>query len=269
VLLPRHRTYVEVFGGGAALLLNKPESRIEVYNDVDGQLVNLFLQVRDHGLELHRRLKSLPYSRELYERWRAEPWPEDPIERAARFYYLQRLSFRGLPNRGWKSSVVRDFVAEWINAVENLPPVMARLRKAQIDRCDFRRCIKNYDRTETLFFCDPPYYGLKSYSHQFVDQDHLDLAEALRRVKGKWILTYDDHPKIRRLYAGFSTISILTQKSAAMVRDGRPCSRFGELIIANFPLDETGIRTRATLKTRGPRIPGVRPPSRSDRIKVL
>jgi len=268
-LLPPHKTYVEVFGGGAPLLLNKPRSEIEVYNDVDGLLVNLFLVVRDHALELQRRLEALPDSREIYEKFRSEPWPEDSIERASRFYYLQRLSFSGLLNRGWRFSTVRDHAGEWISSVEMLPLVMARLRQALIDRVDFRTCFKNYDRPDTLFFCDPPYMGQKLYSHSFVGKDHLDLAEILHSIKGKWILTYDDYPKVRRLYSGFPTIATLSQKNSARVRDQRRRIRFGELIIANFPLEEPTCLPETIFRTRGPKIPGVRPPSRSQKIKVL
>src|SRR3989304_4290570 len=98
-LIPEHNVYCEVFGGGAALFLNKPPSHVEVLNDIDGNLVNLFMVVRDRTREFHAALQKLPYSRELYETWR-QPFlkgrtnePADPVERAARFYYVIRSAF--------------------------------------------------------------------------------------------------------------------------------------------------------------------------------
>ena len=104
-LIPPHEVYVEVFGGAANLLFNKPLSKVNVYNDIDGELVNLFLVVRDSPDEFVERFNLILYSRGLYYRWLQEEqegcWPENPVERAARFYFIMRSSFSGLYSKGW------------------------------------------------------------------------------------------------------------------------------------------------------------------------
>jgi len=101
-LVPRHHIYVEVFGGAANLLFNKPPSPVEVYNDIDSDLVNLFLVVRDRPKDFVERFKLVLYSRGLYKKWFNEPLPEDLVERAACFYYLVR-SLVGTFSKGWAS----------------------------------------------------------------------------------------------------------------------------------------------------------------------
>ncbi|MEM3502174.1 MAG: DNA adenine methylase, partial [Candidatus Bathyarchaeia archaeon] len=105
-LIPPHEIYVEVFGGGAALLLNKAPSKYEVYNDVDGELVNLFLTLRDDSERFRSRLEGIPYSREIFQRWSREfktgnSLPEDNVERAVRFYYVISSSVSGKFGQGW------------------------------------------------------------------------------------------------------------------------------------------------------------------------
>jgi len=82
--IPPHDVYVEVFGGSADLLFHKPPSKIEVYNDIDGDLVNLFEVVRNNFDEFHEKAKWLLYSRQLNDEWRKQPMPNDKIERAVR-----------------------------------------------------------------------------------------------------------------------------------------------------------------------------------------
>jgi len=103
-LVPPHEVYVEVFGGAAALLFAKDRSPVEVYNDVDKELVNLFTVVRDRKDKFLKRLEWLPYSRELYYRFMADIDAgkiTDPVERAAAFYYCMRSSFSGRWHARW------------------------------------------------------------------------------------------------------------------------------------------------------------------------
>lgn len=112
-LIPSHRVYCEVFGGSGALLLNKPRSPVEVFNDIDGNLMNLFTVVRDRPAEFFAGVKGLLYSREVYETWRLpfiQGWPGKPygpVEQAVRFYYVVRSAFFAAEQRlahgaGWK-----------------------------------------------------------------------------------------------------------------------------------------------------------------------
>jgi len=205
-LIPSHDIYVEVFGGAAALLFAKERSRVEVYNDLDSELVNLFMVVRDQADEFLRRLQMVPYSRELYEKWRVdldEGKTTDPVERAVAFYYCLKSAFAGKWRAGWafgRKGASRANV--WANSLKSVDAIAERLRGVHIDHLDFRRCLKNWDSPRTFFFLDPPYPDTTQPRLVMTDEDHRDLAAILSQVKGKWLLTYGNHPLIRQLYDG-------------------------------------------------------------------
>ncbi|MBS7629025.1 DNA adenine methylase [Candidatus Bathyarchaeota archaeon] len=211
-LIPPHEIYVEVFGGGAALLLNKQPSKYEVYNDVDGELVNLFLAIRDDPERFRSMLEGIPYSREIFQRWSREfkngnKLPEDNVERAVRFYYVISSSISGKFGQGWSFGRSGRMWRRQTMLNRPFEKIHNRLLNVTIDHLDFRKCIINWDSDETFFFLDPPYYGVKGpmYRFGFSESDHQDLAEMLRATRGRWLLTYGDHPHIRSLYRGYLT----------------------------------------------------------------
>jgi len=158
-LIPEHKIYVEVFGGGASLLLAKDPavSRVEVYNDLDNRLVNLFEVLRDPVgfAEFERRSVLTPLSREQFRRCR-DVVGENATERAWAFFVQQRQSFSGLgesfgfgvsgSSRGMASSCSR-----WLGAVEGLPALHERLMRVQIECDDWRKILERYDSPETFF----------------------------------------------------------------------------------------------------------------------
>ena len=243
-LIPEHAAYVEVFGGGAALLLNKPPSSIEVYNDLDGELVNLFETVRNSPDEFVKRAEFLLYSRELNEKWKADlkenRHPEDSVERALRFWYLMRSSFAAHPYKGWAFSETdnRSRPESMWNTLQSLKPIHERLKMVEIDHLDFERCIKNRDAPETFFFLDPPYLEAEEYRiGTFTLQDHERLLRALHECKGKWLMTTGDHPEIRRLFKEYGMILTETTQSVSKVVQGERPS-LPNLLIANYPLPQ-------------------------------
>lgn len=243
-LIPAHRAYVEVFGGGAYLLLNKPPSKVEVYNDIDGELVNLFMVVRDHPSEFIRHVASLPYSREVYERWqRAIKRREiggSKIERAARFYFLLRSSFFAHVEKGWRFVVKTSEANRIYNSIGEIESIARRLQHVYIDHLDFRRCLKNWDREDTFFFLDPPYLDSTPYRRglrPFTLRDHMDLAAATRRLQGKWLLTYNDCPKIRELYSDRRIIPVATKLNVDKVSSGQHRRVFHQLIVTNYKME--------------------------------
>jgi DNA adenine methylase len=241
-LIPEHTCYVEVFGGAAALLLNKPPSPVEVYNDADSELVNLFEVVRDDVDAFVRRADWLLYSRELYEKWKGElkngNVPGDRVERALRFWYLMRSSFAAHPYKGWAfcRNVGRNRPQSLTNALTSIATIHDRLKSVEIDHLDFRRCIKNRDASSTFLFVDPPYLDAEEYRlGVFTLEDHIDLADILHHTKSKWLLTIGDHPKIRRLYTGFRTEHVKTYLSVPKtIDDKRPT--FKQRIIRNYEM---------------------------------
>jgi len=201
-LFPPHRVYVEPFGGGASLLFAKKPSPVEIYNDVDSGLVDLFRVLRDPTrFEQFQRLVSLtPYSREEYcfcrETW--EKCDED-IERAYRWFVVARMSFGGRFGRSWGFAVSKSSrgmsseCSSWLGAIEGLPQVHGRLMRVQIEHSDFRRIIATYDTPETLFYCDPPYMPATrksgGYRHEMTAEDHEELVALILGVKGMALLS--------------------------------------------------------------------------------
>jgi len=238
-LLPKHILYVEVFGGSAAVLLNKPPSPVEVYNDIDRLLVNLFMVVRDHPREFARRVQSLPYSRLLYERWQRQVkngrLTGNQLEQAVRYYYMLRSSFFSHVEKGWRFATKTDEASRLYNSIGEVETIARRLQHVYLDHLDFRRCIRNWDRPDTFFFLDPPYFGTVPYRKgikAFTAQDHEDLATLLRDVKGKWLLTYNDHPSVRALYNDFKMVEVATKLNTDKMAVNRRLQR--QLIIRNY-----------------------------------
>jgi len=205
-LISPHRIYVEVFGGGASLLFAKCPSPVEVYNDIDSNLVNFFRVLRDpEKFERFHRLASLtPYSREEYYFCR-KTWEqcEDDVERAYRWFVVARMSFSGLFGSGWSFGVtgsrrgMAKKCAAWLSIIEGLPQIHARLMQVQIENRDFRDILKIYDTPNTFFYCDPPYvpetrrHG--KYKHEMTLADHEELVKLLLQVKGKIVLSGYQH----------------------------------------------------------------------------
>jgi len=239
-LIPEHIAYVEVFGGAAALLLNKPPSPIEVYNDLDSELVNLFEVIRDDVDAFLKRADWLLYSRELYTRWQADlengKVPEDPVERAVRFWYVIRSAFGAHPSKGWAFQRARPRNSAKVvqNALTNIRTIHERLKPVEIDHLDFRRCIRNRDATSTLLFLDPPYLETEGYRvGTFTLQDQCDLAQILYNAKSKWLLTIGDHPIIRKLYRDFDKTVLNSSISCQKVITGKRRS-MRNLLIRNY-----------------------------------
>ncbi len=200
-LFPLHRVYVEVFGGAASVLLNKPPSPVEVYNDVDGEVVNLFRVLREQGEELIALLNLTPYAREEFAAC-LDNHCDDSLERARRAFVRFRQSFAGkgqaTPGR-WAYSTERHGgeVGTWLSAIEYLPAIIERLRMVHIECLDFADCITRYDTPGTLFYCDPPYLATTReassqndvYTHEMTEAQHRQLLYLLNSVRGMVVLS--------------------------------------------------------------------------------
>lgn len=203
--IPGHHTYVEVFAGGGALLLAKEPSAAEVLNDINGELVRLYRCVQHHLDELIRQFRWSLTSREMF-RWAQMQHPETltDIQRAARFYYLQKLAF-GARTHG-QSFGVDPRTPPRLNLLrmeEDLSQAHLRLARVTIEQLTWQDCIARYDRPETLFFLDPPYWQTGGYGVPFGREQYDQMAETMAALKGKSILTINDHPAMRKTFAAF------------------------------------------------------------------
>lgn len=231
--LPRGRCYVEVFGGAGWVLFAKEPEPAEVLNDIDGRLVNLYRVVRDRPRALARELILLPRSRRLFYELLRTPCETDPVRAAAVFYFLMRNSFSGRLGHGFATSRVapgrysmRADFSRWA----------ARLATVTVENLPYESCLVRYDARATVFYLDPPYWGLeKYYGDYFTAEDHKRLAGLLGEARGRWLLSYNDCAAVRRLYRRFHVRPVAAGYSAALAtRRRRPKARAAELLISNF-----------------------------------
>lgn len=236
--MPPHACYVEPFGGAAHVIAQKPPIQYEVYNDIDGEVVNFLLVARDHPKRFQDACDSLPYSRELYERWKREDAPTDDFERAVRFFYINRSGIaKGnsdsvfSTDTGWRHSREHNTARTYRSACDIIPQFAERMKSVMIDNRDFRDIFRVYDAPSTLFYVDPPYIGReKYYAGGFDEQDHRYLAEILNSIKGKVILSYYDDPLLLELYPNWSRE---TFQAARQVVNGNN-NVATELLLMNF-----------------------------------
>lgn len=201
-LFPKHNTYCEVFGGSGVILLNKTKSNIEVYNDIDNKIVNLFRVVRDKDkFEEFTKLVSLtPYSRlEFNDAKQLVYETTNDVQLAYYTYLLFNMSFNGGGKTFSYSVESGSIVDKYISRIPNLSKIHNRLKPAIIEHLDFKDLINRYDSEDTLFYLDPPYVHSersenKSYNYECTDDDHLDLLSMLFSIKGKFILSGYDNP---------------------------------------------------------------------------
>jgi len=190
-LIPPHEVYVEVFGGAANLLFNKPPSKVEVYNDINSELVNFFRVLRDDvkWKILQEKLLLTPYSREEFELACREESGLDDIERARRFYVRIQQSFSGKGETfGYGLSTSK--ASTYFHKLYGFAEFHARIKNMIIENDDFEKIIKRYDSLVTFFFLDPPYLGnlVKGEFLNMSEDDHRRLVEVLLQIEGKALL---------------------------------------------------------------------------------
>ncbi|NML62279.1 DNA adenine methylase [Massilia sp. RP-1-19] len=201
---PPHKCYVEVFAGGAALYFMRPPADVEVLNDINGELVRLYRVVQNHLEEFVRHFKFALASREVFK-WHQVTPPETltDIQRAVRFFYLQQHAFGGkVDGQSWGTATTAPPV-NLLRIEENLSAAHLRLSGAFIENMDWHKLMERYDRPHTLFYLDPPYWQTEGYGVDFGLEEYVKIADLMGRIKGKAILSLNDHPDIRRIFGAF------------------------------------------------------------------
>lgn len=200
---PQHTCYVEPFAGGAALFFLKQPSDVEVLNDINGELVNLYRVVKNHLEEFVRQFKWALSSRQIYE-WHQKTPPETmtDIQRAARFYYLQKLAFGGkVEGQTFGTATTSPPRLNLLRIEEDLSQAHLRLSRTYVENLSWERAIEKYDRQHTLFYCDPPYWETEGYGVNFPIEEYTRMAELAGSIAGSMIVSVNDHPKMREVFA--------------------------------------------------------------------
>ena len=220
-----HHCYVEAFSGGAALLFAREPAKVEVINDIHGELVRLYRVVANHLDEFLRQFRWALTSRQMFK-WAQMQEPETltDIQRAVRFFYLQRLAFGGkVVGQTFGVATTSPRRINLMRLEEQLSEAHLRLHSVVIEHLPWERCIERYDAPHTLFFLDPPYWQTEGYGSSFGMDQYLKLAEVMARLKGRAILTINDHPDMRRVFSGFG--SKLVAINYTIGGGGKPAAR--------------------------------------------
>lgn len=233
-LLPEHSCYVEPFAGAAALFFAKQPVKVEVLNDVNGDLVSLYRVVQHHLDEFVRQFRWALTSRQLYA-WLQETRPETltDIQRAARFFYLQKCGFGGkVDGQTFGTATTAPSRLNLLRIEEDLSAVHLRLHQVFIEHLDWANCIERYDRPHTLFYLDPPYWGTEGYGVEFGLEQYDLMAQLLRTIKGKAAVSVNDIPEMRQAFKGLAMKRLAIKYTVGASGVGR--RERGELLIMNF-----------------------------------
>lgn len=229
-MIPEHICYVELFFGAGWVYFGKETSKVEVINDIDRELINLFKMIKYHAPEIERMLEYEFSGRDMFEEYKnctVEYLTE--IHRAVRFLYLITQSFAGKGDcYGYRTSsrprsqIYKDVLVD----------LKERLRNTYVENLSFEKIIDKYDREYSFFFADPPYFETTGYGNEFGEKEHLLLRDKLINLKGKFLLTINDHEVVREWYKGFNIKEVKVNYSISKEAKGR--KDYKELIITNY-----------------------------------
>ena len=233
-LWPGRGNYIEVFGGAAWVLFYKEKEPVEVYNDINSELVNLFLQVKYHPEAILKEFEFLLNSRQIFNNFKNYLGLTE-IQRAARFLYLVRFSFGAKADSFGTSKTCSPLKLSTI--IAQIQKAHQRLNSVVIENLSFEKCIEKYDSPKSFFYCDPPYVkgmDYKCFGINFTLDDHVRLAEILKNIQGKFLLSYDDNEFIRELYKDYiiEEFERLNGINRKKIRN----NYFKELLIRNYEL---------------------------------
>lgn len=236
--LPPHRVYVELYGGGASVLLRKPRVRMEIYNELDDQVWNVFRVLRDPEMSarLEEAIVLTPFSRSDFDL--CYELSDDPVEQARRtiargFMGMSTLGTTGGHRTGFRYSDTAGSTAEkiWQRYPDRIAAFASRLTGVVIEHRPALEVIDKLDRTSdasgTLFYADPPYvlgtrqkgsHWRRAYRHEMTDQDHIDLASRLRVIKGMAIVSGYPSELYDELYAGWTCVRSTARIEGAQTR---------------------------------------------------
>ena len=231
-VFPKHTTYVEAFAGGAQVFFKKEPSTVEVLNDLDGEMVNFYRVCQQHYEELLRYLRFMLVSRKWHGLLKVtDATTLTDIQRAARHLYLLKTSYAGLiRSLNYRRNVVQPPGFNPATFPKVIEEAHKRLARVQIECQPYEKVLKGYDRPDTLFYLDPPYYGIKLYRHNLEAADFETMAKRLAGIQGKFVLSLNDVPEVRRIFKRFKFREIDIHYTAQKIA-GR---RYKEVLITNF-----------------------------------
>lgn len=227
----KYEKYVEVFGGAGWVLFNEErKGKIEVFNDYNSELINLYRCVKCHASEVKKELQYMLNSREIFQDFLAQYNMRGltDIQRAVRYFmiiktsYAARLQCFGCVKRNIENMTIM------------FEEIQKRLNTVIIENQDFEKLIKQQDRENTFFFLDPPYFGTEKYykNVDFTKEDHERLYNIVKDVKGKFLISYNDCEYIRELYKDFKIEEVTRFSNLTAALDEK--KEYKEILIKNY-----------------------------------
>jgi len=236
------KCYLELFGGSAKVLLNKPPHEIEIYNDNDSNLVNLFEVVKNKKDEFIQWFDLKLYSKELYKKYLQElkttGLQGTDIERAGKYFYILQTSFNGTIGGGFSYSYIKKTAESFISSIAKINEIYRRLKKVQILNDDFENVIKNImkNKTDVMIYADPPYWNAEHYyQSKFTKEDHYKLAEMLNKVSASVMVSYYYFPELEEMYPKDKWHYIKFEKAKRATTINRN-QNVEELLILNYDI---------------------------------
>lgn len=231
---PKHRIYLEPFGGAASVLLNKEPAEVETYNDLDHRITRLFRVLRDRGDEFADKLALVPYSQVEFDEALLDREGGSELDLAIRDFVRWRQSFGG-KGQTWSCSTTRSRggmagdVNAWWTAIDSLPRIIDRLRSVQIACRPAFDLIPRFDHPEGLIYCDPPYVhstrdagSRKVYHAEMSDEEHRRLARLLAQVESAVAVSGYPSALYDELYAGWRRVDFdIANHASGGKRKGR------------------------------------------------
>lgn len=229
-----HTCYVEPFCGAAALFFLKEPVKVEVLNDINGDLVNLYRVVQHHLDEFVRQFRWALASRQLFDWAKAsQPGGLTDIQRAARFFYLQKLAFGGkIESQTFGTATTAPARFNLLRIEEELSTAHLRLSGVHVEHRRWDTCFEAYDRAHTLIYMDPPYWGTEGYGVDFGLEQYDRMAELMRRMKGRAVVSVNDIPEMRAAFKGLPMTRLAIKYSVGGA--GRGGAESGELLVRSW-----------------------------------
>jgi DNA adenine methylase len=249
-MIPEHRVYVEVFGGSGKVLLNKFVSEVEVWNDYDRRLANLFHVVVFKFEEFYEKVVGLVYSRELYREYLRELRGVGRVEvgdvdLAVKTYYVMCCMFggggSGFSSSGFSFSRKDNMARRYWRRLGELERIRERLSGVVIECDDFERVVRRWDGEDVFMYIDPPYLveRVGEYYGGFSLEDHERLLKLLKGVRCKWLLSGYGNELYDRELAGYNRYEVGVVKHSYHKRgEGKP--RAVEVLWWNYDIGEVG-----------------------------
>jgi len=205
--IPEHKGYIEPFGGAGSVLVRKQRSELEVFNDINSDCVTFFKAIKNSGDKLKEWVDNTPYSRELFNDYvESYPdWPDDTVEYAGRFLYVQNAAFggKGVYHNTSTFSITTPSASRldasmdkiWSRKPDDITWLKERFKEVCIEHMDYSSVIEKYDSKYSFFYFDPPYVDVGEDYYQTEDGgfDHKRFVSMLDDIDGKWLLSYDEN----------------------------------------------------------------------------